>query len=304
MTSKAPMALKPKGMSRNGFILLMLAPATVLLLTVTLFPFITALVMSFSNYYLSKPDDFAFIGFEKYSDLIASSEFWKAFRITAVFTFFAVIIQTLIGTSVALALHYEARRTAWLRLIYLLPMAITPVAATFTFRMMYNPSLGVFNHFMKQMGLPPQDWLGAPDTALVSLLVVDTWQWAPFIMLIAAGGLAAMDEEPLEAARMDGAGFWQILFHHVMPMLFPYLAFALLFRAIDAFKTFDIIFVLTGGGPGTLTRTLNLLTYKHGIDFLSMGYASALAVVMLIITIIASQVFLRRLNLLQSSEAR
>ena len=287
------------GLGRRGFILLMLAPATVLLLGVTLFPFLTALVMSFSNYYLSKPDDFAFVGFANYHNLLVAKEFWEALRITALFTALAVAIQMLLGTAAALALHYEARRTSWLRLIYLLPMAITPVAAIFTFRMMYNPSLGVFNHFMKSLGLPAQDWLGAPDTVLFSLLVVDTWQWAPFVMLIAAGGLAAMDEEPLEAARMDGAGFWQVLFHHVLPALFPYLAFALLFRAIDAFKTFDIIFVLTGGGPGTLTRTLNLLTYKHGIDFLSMGYASAIAVVMLIITILASQLFLRRLKLLQ-----
>ena len=113
-----------------------------------------------------------------------------------------------------------------------------------------------------------------------------------------------MDDEQLEAAQMDGATFWQTLRHHVIPMLTPYLAFAMVFRSIDAFKTFDIIFVLTGGGPGTLTRTLNLLTYKHGIEFLSMGYASAIAIVMLAIAILASQVFLRRLRLLQPRAAR
>ncbi len=293
-----------RGLSRRAFIILMLAPTTILLLGVTLFPFLTALVMSFTNYSLIRPDELAWIGLDNYRDLLTSAEFWNSFRITAVFTTFAVTLQMFLGTAVALLLHFETRRVAWLRVIYLLPMAITPVAATFTFRMMFNPSLGVINHVFKTVGLPPQDWLGSPSTALLSLLIVDTWQWAPFVMLIAIGGLAAMDDEQLEAAQMDGATFWQLLRHHVIPMLTPYLAFALVFRSIDAFKTFDIIFVLTGGGPGTLTRTLNLLTYKHGIEFLSMGYASAIAIVMLVVAILASQVFLRRLRLLQPRAAR
>ena len=301
--SLRPMRLR-RGLSRTAFIVLMLAPTTLLLLGVTLFPFAAALAMSLTNYSLIRPDQLAWIGLENYADLLGSVEFWMALRVTAVFTFFAVAVQMVVGTGVALLLHYEARRVAWLRVVYLLPMAITPVAATFTFRMMFNPSLGVVNHIFKSLGLPPQDWLGSPSTALFSLLVVDTWQWAPFIMLIAAAGLAAMDEEQLEASQMDGATFGQMLRHQVLPMLTPYLAFALVFRAIDAFKTFDIIFVLTGGGPGTLTRTLNLLTYKHGIEFLSMGYAAAISIVMLVVAILASQVFLRRLRLLQPRNAR
>ena len=190
-----------------------------------------------------------------------------------------------------------------LRLIYLLPMAITPVAAVFTFRMMLNPSLGVFNYLLRLLGVPPQDWLGTAPMALTSLIMVDTWQWTPFILLIAVGGLAAIDEEPLEAARVDGAGPIAIFFHHTLPMLFPYLAVAVVFRAIDAFKTFDIIFVLTGGGPGIATRTLNLLAYKNGIEFLSMGYAASLAIVMLVITIVASQAFLRRVRLFRPKAA-
>lgn len=298
-----PMRLR-RGLSRRAFIVLMLAPTTLLLLGVTLFPFVAALAMSLTNYSLIRPDQLAWIGLENYADLLGSAEFWLALRVTAVFTFFAVAVQMVVGTGVALLLHYETRRVAWLRVVYLLPMAITPVAATFTFRMMFNPSLGVVNHIFKSLGLPPQDWLGSPSTALFSLLVVDTWQWAPFIMLIAAAGLAAMDEEQLEASQMDGATFGQMLRHQVLPMLMPYLAFAMVFRAIDAFKTFDIIFVLTGGGPGTLTRTLNLLTYKHGIEFLSMGYAAAISIVMLVVAILASQVFLRRLRLLQPRNAR
>ncbi|MFN3605978.1 MAG: carbohydrate ABC transporter permease [Cypionkella sp.] len=284
---------------RRRFIFLMLMPATVLLAGLTIFPFVASVVMSLTNYSLVTPDAIAFTGLGNYGDLFQSREFWAAMHITGLFTVLAVAIELVLGVGIALLLHHETRGVPFLRAIYLIPMAVTPVAAVFTFRMMFNPTLGVFNYFLTSLGFAPVDWLGTPNMALVSLLLVDAWQWTPFILLIAAGGLAAMDDEPLEAARMDGAGPLDLVLHHMLPMLLPYLSIALLFRAIDAFKTFDIIFVLTGGGPGIATRTLNLLAYKQGLEFLSMGYAAAIAIVMLILTIIIAQVFLRRTNLFQ-----
>ena len=282
---------------RRRFLLLMLAPATTLLVGLTIIPFVVSVVFSFSNYSLVTPHDFAFVGLGNYARLIASGEFWNALRITVAFTLAAVALELVVGVGVAALLHQETRGAPALRIIYLLPLAVTPVAAVFSFRIMLNPSLGVFNYLLRQIGLPPQDWLGTPAMAFGSLVGVDAWQWTPFILLIAAGGLSAMDEEPLEAARMDGAGSIAVFFHHSLPMLFPYLAVAIVFRSIDAFKTFDIIFVLTGGGPGIATRTLNLLAYKQGIEFLSMGYAAAIAIVMLLITLAASQGFLRRIDM-------
>lgn len=293
----------PAARERRRFIMLMLMPATVLLVGLTLVPFIVSVVFSFSNLSLVTPDDFAFIWFDNFGRMFQSAEFWNALRITVIFTILAVAVELVLGVGIAALLHHETRAVPLLRLIYLLPLAITPVAAVFTFRIMLNPSLGIANYLLKQVGLPPQDWLGTPGMALTTLVAVDAWQWTPFILLIAAGGLAAMDEEPLEAAQMDGAGPITSFFHHSLPMLYPYLAVAVVFRSIDAFKTFDIIFVLTGGGPGVATRTLNLLAYKQGIEFLSMGYAAALAIVMLIITIIASQAFLRRINLFRPKAA-
>lgn len=288
---------------RRRFILLMLAPATLLLAGLTVVPFAASLVFSLTSYNLTAPGATAFIGLGNYLALFGSAEFWNAARITALFTVVAVALQLVLGVGIAALLHNETRAVPFLRLCYLLPMAITPVAAVFTFRMMFNPSLGVFNYLMKLVGLPPQDWLGTPAMALGALIAVDTWQWTPFILLIAMGGLAALDEEPLEAARMDGAGPLRLFFDHTLPMLFPYLAVAIVFRSIDAFKTFDIIFVLTNGGPGIATRTLNLLAYKQGIEFLAMGYAAALAIVMLVVTIAASQTFLRRVDLFRPKAA-
>lgn len=282
---------------RRKFILLMLAPATALMLALTLFPFLVSVYLSFTDYSLIRPGEINGIGFQNYGDLFRSSEFWNSVRVTIIFTVVAVSMQTLLGVGIAALLHHEIRQAPWLRVVYLLPMAITPVAATFTFRLMFNPSLGVLNYILTSLGFAPSAWTASPDMALLSLILVDTWQWTPFILLIVMGGMASLPPEPEEASAMDGAGPFRTFFLVILPQLKPYLALALLFRLIDAFKTFDIIFVLTGGGPGIVSRTLNLLAYKHGIEFLSMGYASAIALVMLVFTLIVAQVFLRQLDL-------
>lgn len=282
---------------QRKFIFWMLAPATLLMLSLTLFPFLVSVYLSFTDYSLIRPDQVNYIGFENYQNLFLSAEFWNSVKVTLVFTIVAVGLQTVLGVAIAAFLHHESRQAPWLRVIYLLPMAITPIAATFTFRLMFNPTLGVFNYFLTSLGFAPSAWTASPEMALFSLILVDTWQWTPFILLITMGGMAALPPEPEEASAMDGAGPVRTFFWVILPQLKPYLALALLFRLIDAFKTFDIIFVLTGGGPGIVTRTLNLLAYKQGIEFLSMGYASAIAIVMLLFTLFVGQVFLRNLNL-------
>ena len=287
---------------KNRFILLMLMPATILLVGLTLFPFIVSFILSFTDYSLLRPGQTKFIFLENYIELMKTDDFWIALRVTVVFTIFAVFIQVVLGVIFANLLHHETRNISFLRTIYLLPLAITPIAATFTFRLMFNPSLGVLNYFMKVLGLPPQAWLASPSTALISLIVVDTWQWTPFILLICLGGLASLPNEPFEAAKVDGANSWQVFSKITVPMLYPFISLALLFRSIDAFKTFDIIYVLTSGGPGVLTRTLNLYAFNHGIELLSMGYAGSIAIVMLIITIVVAQIFLRKNKLLQPKD--
>ena len=283
---------------RNRFIILMLMPATILLVGLTLFPFIVSLVLSFTDYSLLRPGQTKFIFLDNYIELMKTDEFWIALRVTVVFTVLAVFIQVVLGVVFATLLHNENTNVSLLRTLYLLPLAITPIAATFTFRLMFNPSLGVLNYFMKILGFEPQAWLASPNTAMLSLILVDTWQWTPFILLICLGGLASLPSEPFEAAKVDGASSWQIFTKITVPMLYPFIGLALLFRSIDAFKTFDIIYVLTSGGPGILTRTLNLYAFKHGIEYLSMGYAGSIAIVMLIITIVVAQIFLRKNKLL------
>ena len=287
---------------RNKFIILMLMPATILLVGLTLFPFIVSFILSFTDYSLLRPGQTKFIFLDNYIEIMKTDEFWIALRVTVVFTVLAVFVQVVLGVVIATLLHNENTNISFLRTMYLLPLAITPIAATFTFRLMFNPSLGVLNYFMKLLGFEPQAWLASPSTALFSLILVDTWQWTPFVLLICLGGLASLPNEPFEAAKVDGASSWQIFIKITVPMLYPFIGLALLFRSIDAFKTFDIIYVLTSGGPGILTRTLNLYAFKHGIEFLSMGYAGSIAIVMLIITIVVAQIFLRKNKLLTPKE--
>ncbi len=279
--------------SESRFIFLMLVPAVVLLFGLTVVPFLTSVWLSLTDYLLTDPPA-RFIGLGNYTELFTSADFWKALWTSLVFTVAAVALESAIGISIAVVLQNETRLIGFLRTIYLLPLAITPIAALFTFRMMLNPGLGVVNYLLHQVGIPPQDWLGSHSIALASLILVDAWQWTPFMFLIIVGGLASLSREPFEAAKLDGASTLQIFFYITLPLLKPFLFIAVLFRSIDAFKTFDLIYVLTAGGPGTATTTVNLYGYKQAIEFLSLGRGAAIAIIIMIIMAIYANVLLRR----------
>jgi multiple sugar transport system permease protein len=281
------------GLSSPSFLFLMLAPAVILLLGLTVVPFITSVGLSLTDYLLTSPPA-RFVAFKNYADLLSSADFWEALSTSFLFTIGAVTLQTVVGIGIAVVLHQETKFVTLFRTIYLVPLAITPIASLFTFRMMLNPSRGVMNYLLRQIGVPAQDWLGGHSMALVSLILVDTWQWAPFTLLIVVGGLASLPLEPFEAAKLDGASRLQTFLYITLPLLKPFLFVALLFRSIDAFKTFDLIYVLTAGGPGTSTTTLNLYGYKQAIEFLSLGYGATIAIVIMIIMTIFANIFLRK----------
>jgi multiple sugar transport system permease protein len=283
--------------SRSLFILLMLAPAVALLFAFTIVPFAVSVWLSLTDYMLARPPA-AFVGLRNYVELLVSKEFWTAFCISVVFTSVTTAVETGVGVAVAVLLAGAGRSVGLLRTLYIAPLAVTPIAAIFTFRMMYNPGSGIFNYILRLLHVAPQNWLGTPGTALVSLMIVDAWQWTPFIVLVVAGGLASLPAEPFEAAWIDGASAWQIFRFVTLPLLTPFLVIAVLFRAIDAFKTFDLIYVLTGGGPGTSTTTLNVYAFKQAIEFTELGRGSAIAIIVMILITIASQVVLRRTGLL------
>ncbi|GIJ30311.1 sugar ABC transporter permease [Micromonospora qiuiae] len=274
---------------------LFLLPLTALLVALTVVPFVYTLVLSFTNMAPTEAS-LRFVGLSNYAELVGSREFWSAVRVTAVFTVSAVAIEFVVAMAVAVALTRVTRGAPLLRALFLLPLAAAPVASLFNWRLMFNSSFGLINYVLGVLGLPQPDWGADAGMPLLSLIIVDTWQWTPFVLVILVGGMSAIPADVYEAASVDGSGSWSTFWHVTFPLLRPFVLVALLFRGIDALKTFDSIQVLTGGGPGTSTTTLNYFAFREGISFLNFGRASAAAMLLLLVAILLARLLLRWLR--------
>jgi multiple sugar transport system permease protein len=199
-----------------------------------------------------------------------------------------VLGPTVLGTAAALAFARPFPGRGLLRTVFSLPMMATPVSIALIWQMMFHPQLGILNYLLSLVGIGPQPWIFSRTSALPSLALVETWQWTPFVMLIVLGGLAALPTEPYEAARIDGASRWQVIRYVTIPLVWPYIMVAIILRAIDALKTFDIIYVMTQGGPGTASETLNIFLYLQAFAFFNIGFASAVVVVYFLILMVMS----------------
>jgi len=195
------------------------------------------------------------------------------------------VIETVLGVAIALILNRDMRGKNVIKTLFLLPMVATPVAVGMVWLLMYEPSIGVINYFLKLLGLPQGLWLASPAQALGSLILVDVWQWTPMITLIVLAGLAALPSEPYEAALVDGASTLQSIRLITLPLLQPTILAAMTLRAIDAFKTYDIIYTMTQGGPGYATETLNIYSFVLGFQYFQMGKASALLIIFFALTL-------------------
>jgi multiple sugar transport system permease protein len=274
---------------------LFIAPAATLLVLMLAFPFAYTAYLSLFEWFAAGPPP-RFAGLANYVALASDERFLNALARTLIFTTLAVTAE--VGLGVALALMFArpfiGRGPA--RTIFLLPMVATPVAISLVWLLMFDPATGVLNYLLKLVGLPPSLWVNDSLLALPALALVDVWQWTPIVMLMVLGGLSALPAEPFEAARIDGASTWQIFRYLTLPMLRPYIVVAALFRGIDALKTFDSIFVITRGGPGFASETLNLYIYATAFDYLHFGSSSAMLVIffLLVLGLSAALVAFRR----------
>jgi len=272
-----------------------LAPLTVVLAGLTIAPFVYNLAISLTDKAATNPET-RFVFLRNYADLLTSGDFWSKIKITLIFTVIAVALELALGLAAAIALTRITRGSALLRALFLLPLAAAPVATLFNWRLMLNASFGVVNYVLGLVGLPQPDWTGTPTMALATVIAVDVWMWTPFIVIVLAGGLASVPDELAEAAAVDGAGFWATFRHITLPILTPYILVAVLFRSIDALKTFDSIQLLTAGGPGSSTTTLNYFIYQQGISNLQFGRAAAAATILLVVATILARLLLRWLR--------
>ena len=260
-------------------------PTWIFLALVVLIPFFYGVYISFLNINLASFLPPSFVGFDNYQTVLAASETWSTLRITLIITFIGLLTQIPIGILLALVLHENLRGTKVFRSILITPMLLTPVAVGLTYRFMFDTDLGVINWALGSLGIEKVNWLGSQTSALFAIIIVDSWQSIPFVMLLVLAALTAISPSLYEAARVDGASVNQIFRRITLPLITPTLLVITMIKIMDFLKLFDTLFILTRGGPGNATTTLGLWTYKTGFVFLEFSRAAALGVIITIITL-------------------
>lgn len=285
----------------KGFPYLMIAPAILVLFTVGVIPFIYTLFISFQETSFTRT--VGFDGLANYSGLVSDSMFWKALGVTTLILVVAVPIQLVLGLSIAVVMHRGVLGSRFLAPVLLLPAVVAPTVVAIIWKIMLAGTWGflTFQVVDRFSLLEGGSVLGLPRSALAAIIVIEIWQWTPFVALALFAGLQALPISPYRAAAVDGASRWQIFRYLTLPMLFPLLAVLLLLRTLDSFRIFDTIFVLTGGGPGTTTQVISIYLYKSVFQFWELGRAAAGAVLIWVIFFVVAsilyRIFSRRLKL-------
>ena len=222
-----------------------------------------------------------FIGMGNYVKLFTNDErFWNSVKVTIYFTALAMVIEVVLGVLIAVLFnHKDFRGKRVVRSIFLMSMMATPVAIAMVWLLIFEPTAGILNYVAGSLGLPKLLWTSSSSTVIPALVLVDVWEWTPLISLIVIAGLAGLPSEPYESARVDGANSFQIFFKITLPMIAPTISVAALLRLIDCLKTFDIIYVMTGGGPGASSESMNIYSYLFSFQYFNFGYASSLLVI-------------------------
>jgi multiple sugar transport system permease protein len=254
-----------------------IVPAAVVVLAVIIFPWIFTIYVSAHDWHLGGAR--RWVGFDNYIKLFSDTRFGWAMLRTLFYTVLAVIFPMLLGLAAALAFNRKFPLRGLARTIFILPMMATPVAVALVWTMTFHPQLGVLNWLLGQVGLPPSMWIYSANTVIPTLVMIEVWHWTPLVMLLILGGLASLPVDPYEAAKIDGANGWQAFRHITLPLLMPFIVVALIIRCIDALKAFDTIYVITQGGPGSASETINIFLYLQAFAFYNVGYASAVVVV-------------------------
>lgn len=254
-------------------------PAVLFVLLMMVFPILYTVRISFYEWSMSSTTPPKWVGLDNYIALLSDGRFWMTVKQTFVFTFGALIVQTVLGVAIAVLLHREFFGKNLVKTIFLLPMVATPVAMGLVWLLIYEPSIGAANTLLKMLGLNPQLWIASPTQVIPSLILMDVWMWTPMISLIVMAGLATLPTEPYEAADVDGATTWQKFWNVTLPLLRPTIIVAVMLRLIDVLKTFDIIYATTQGGPNMKSETLNIYGYTLGFQYFKLGMASSLLVI-------------------------
>ena len=271
----------------------MVIPAVLVLLLLTIYPFIYLLYVSSYIWPISPTLPRIFLGFGQFTYLFQDPTFIESLSVTIKLMLVGVTIQISLGTLLAILLSTKTRITNYFTLPFMIPVFISPVVVGLIWKFMYNYDLGILNYLFEILGIGAINWLGTPQNAFWSVVIIDTWQWTPFTTLIIKAGLDTVDPTPIEAATVDGANRFQIFRHVTFPSIAPIFTVALLFRTLDAFKAFDIIYIVTRGGPGGSTYVLGYNIWKTAFYQNQLGLAAAMSVIMIIIATILALILIK-----------
>jgi multiple sugar transport system permease protein len=254
----------------------MVWPALVFAAGMIVFPFGYAAFLSLHEFMFGGEP--RFVGLGNYLGLMGDAQFWNGFRLTVLLYVVSLGLQLVIGTWLGLLLARNEAARGLVRTVMVSPFMLPPVVVGMMAIVILDPGFGVANWLLGAIGIPPRQWLADPDTVILTIAAIDTWQWAPFVALIVLGGRLALPQDVFEAAAIDGASGWRRFRHVTLPLLAPTLVTAAVLRSVDLLRFFDVIYITTGGGPGYASTTLNILAYKRGFEFFDIGYAATIMV--------------------------
>ncbi|ADG83105.1 binding-protein-dependent transport system inner membrane protein [Thermincola ferriacetica] len=284
---------------------IMLLPALIVFAALGVYPTIEALYTSLTRYNLTDPAaGKVFIGLGNYLHLVKDVRFWMALARAVEFVAVSVSISFVLGLMIALILQKTKWFQGFFRIVFLVPMVIAPTISTLNFKFMYNYNLGIINKLLQAIGLDKIDFLGNPSLALWSAVAVDVWQWTPLVILVLLSGLEALPREPFEAALIDGASGWQVFRYMTLPLLNRFIVVVLIIRAMDALKVYETIQLMTAGGPGNASETLNTYLATVGFQWFDIGYASALGIFALYFTTFLAMILVKYTGAFKSKQVK
>ncbi|MCY3673678.1 MAG: sugar ABC transporter permease [Paracoccaceae bacterium] len=289
-----------RGLSDRAIAWIFVTPTILLLLAINIFPLIWTIRLSFTNYRANRPNaDIKFIGLRNYERILTDSDIWQTMQATAHFLFWTLLLQVVIGFALAWLINRKFKGTGLWTTIIVLPMMLSPAVVGNFWTFLYQPQIGLFNYLISFLTtIDPSSFtmIGEVSLAPWAIVIVDTWMWTPFVMLICLAGLRSIPDYIYEAAECDRASSWRQFWTITIPMVLPFLMLAVLFRGIENFKMFDLVVLLTGGGPGSTTELTSINLKREAFEKWRTGYASAYAVILFVTIFGLASIYVKALN--------
>ncbi len=289
-----------RGLSDRAIAWLFIAPTILLLLAINIFPLIWTVWLSFTNYRANRPNaPVRGVGIDNYRSILTDPDIWAAMQATAHFVFWTIVLQTLIGFSLAYLIDRKFRGHGFWTTVILIPMMLSPAVVGNFWKFLYEPQIGLFNYavaFVAGIGSSSFEMLGSVRLAPWAIIIVDTWMWTPYVMLICLAGLRSIPDYIYEAAEVDGASYWRQFWSITLPMALPFIMLAVLFRGIENFKMFDMVNLLTSGGPGSTTEVASITLKREAFEKWRTGFSSAFAIILFVTVFGLANIYVKALN--------